>query len=85
MRFRRQVLEPRQCRVVVMRAGVDHARHAMVVRQIGIIRPAVKGELQNFHARQIESVAQRMDFRGDETEILGHHRQRAEMRLQGFK
>ncbi len=45
---------PAASRVVIVRAGVDHAVHRVVVRQEGVFRVAAESKLQNLHPGQAE-------------------------------
>ena len=62
-----------------MRARVHHAVTREVVRlELARLPVAPKGELQDAHPRESPAFAQRLDFRGDDTEILRHDGKLAE-------
>jgi hypothetical protein len=67
--------EPAQERVVVVRAGVDHASLGEV---LGAIRVRRERELQDSHARQAEPVAQLVHGRRHLSQIFRQERQAAE-------
>lgn len=52
-----EFFRPAQCGVIIMRTCIDYAVFIIVIRQIGIIGVAAKGELQNFHAGKLKLVS----------------------------
>ena len=68
-----QPVPPAQRCGVVVGAGVDDpAMPIGVFRQIGVVGCAVERELQHFHARQPEGIAELFHIRCDHAEILGN-------------
>ena len=58
---------------VVVGAGIDHPVRALVVGwQVGVIRIAIEGELEDLHPRQLEVVAQGFNAGGDHAQVFGH-------------
>ena len=78
-RLGRRALVPAAHRVVVVRARV---RDPVLHVDLGAVHAArvVEAELQHDHARVAEAVAQALDRRGDDPEVLGDQGERAELR-----
>ena len=68
-----------------MRSGVGDCIVNKVVRQIGIIRMTIEGELQDAHPRQTKLVAQSMHVGGNKTQIFGDEWQMAQLGLHCLK
>ena len=56
-----------------------------MMRQIGVRWVTAQTELQNFHSRQIEIVAQSFYVRSNDAQIFGKHRQFIKVFLQGLE
>ena len=71
---RRQRAVPAQQRVVVVGARVDDLVLAVVGEVVRRVRVRVEVVLQDRHPRVAEAVAQALDRRGDDAEVLGDQR-----------
>src|SRR4029077_1361523 len=81
----RQFFKPAEtCRIVVC-AGVNHCIGDVVVREIGVIRMTVEGELQDPSPRQLKLVAECVYVRRDQSQILDDERQTAQLTLDCLK
>ena len=54
----------------------------MVCRQVGIVRVAAEGELQDLHAGQAEALPERRHLGRNGAEVLGNERQSSQFLLQ---
>ena len=70
-------------RVGVVRRRVDDLMHAVVLEPVRVVGRAAEGPEQDHHAREAELVAKLADVGRDHPEILGDHRQLAELVLGG--
>ena len=68
-----RAVKPAVAGVVVVGAGIDHAVGIPVKLwgRYGLLALAVKGELQDLHARQPQPVAQGFHVRGDFAQVFG--------------
>ena len=71
--------------VVVVRPGVDDLVLAVVGEPVRAVRVGVERVLHDRHPRVAEAVAQPLDGRGDDAEVLGDQRQLPELRGRGVE
>ena len=64
--------------IVVMSAGVDDSFVVAAMGQIHVRAFVSEAELEHGHARNLQALAQRVDFRRDVAEVFGEERQSAE-------
>src|SRR6476469_9916189 len=78
-----RTIPPSDSRIVVVRASVGRELTRIVVRtERGTLRILAEGKLQDGHAGEMKALANGLDFRGDDSEVLRDDRQFAKFALQ---
>ncbi len=70
-------------RVGVVRRRVDDLMHAVVLESVRVVGRAAEGPEEDHHAREAELVPKLADVGRDHPQILGDHRQLAQLLLGG--
>ena len=79
-----QLLPPADAGGVVVGARVHHPAPAFDIRrQVGVGGVAIKGELEDLHARQLKAVPQGLHRRGDHAQVFRDDRQPTGLQLAG--
>src|SRR5947209_774627 len=71
-----RTIPPPDSRIVVVRASVGRELTRIVVRtERGALGILAEGKLQDRHTGKMKALANRLDFRGDDSEVLRNDRQ----------
>ena len=70
----RQLLIPSPAGSIIVRPGIYDRVRDVVVREVGVIRIAVEGKLEDTGTRHLKLIAERTNVRCDQTQILSNER-----------